>query len=67
MRKDAKRRKVPTTAKIRRCIIESYELLYGRGFTWGMRQLFSKRLANKYLKAKRLSRLRKGKEGEGKK
>lgn len=54
-----KRRKIPTTAKVRRYVLESYELLYGRVFTWGMKQLFSKRLSKKYLKAKRLSKLHK--------
>lgn len=60
-----KRRKIPTTAKVRRYIFESFGLCYGRVSTWGMKQLFSKRLSRKYLKAKKLSGLHKDKKGEG--
>ena len=55
MRKDLKRRKIPTNAKTRRLIFRICELCHGRTSTWGMRKLFSKRLSRKYLKAKRLS------------
>ena len=58
MRKDVKRRKIPTTAKTRRLVIEICQLCHGRTSTWGMKQLFSKRLSRKYLKAKRLSKKR---------
>lgn len=64
MRKDVKCRNTPTTAKVRRYVLESYELLYGRVFTWGMKPLFTGRLSKKYLKAKRLSKLHK--KGDGK-
>nr|DAW60824.1 MAG TPA: hypothetical protein [Caudoviricetes sp.] len=54
-----KNRKIPTTAKTRRNIIEIHELCCGCVYTWGMKQLFPKHLLKKYLKAKRLSRFRK--------
>lgn len=65
MRKDVKRRKAPTIARVRRYILESFGNYYGRVYTLGMKQLFSKRLSRKYLKAKKLSGLHKDKKGEG--
>lgn len=65
MRKNVKRRKIPTIAKVRRNILESFGCCFGRVSTWGMKQLFSKRLSRKYLKAKKLSGLHKDKKGEG--
>ena len=57
-----KRRKIPTTAKTRRYILELRALCFGRVSIWGMKQLFPKHLAKKYLKAKKLSRLEVRKE-----
>lgn len=65
MRENVKRRKIPTIAKVRRDILESFGNCFGRVYTWGMKQLFSKRLSRKYLKAKKLSGLHKDKKGEG--
>lgn len=65
MRKDVKRRKIPTKAKTRQWFLEAYEHCYGCASTWGMWQVFSIRLSKKYLKAKRLSKLRKDKKEEG--